>query len=318
VIARRIAAGVLGTIVVAAVCAPVLAPHDPRTTFRDYLHAPPTRLHVQDADGRWHAPFYYPLRLVNRLESRYEEDRAQPTRLHWFDNGRLLTDPAGATSPWLIAGTDGSGRDVFAFAVHGARASLGIAAASVGIAALLGLLVGGLAGSRGGWADAALMRGADVLAILPAIYVVVALRAALPLVLPPATAVLMLIAILSLVSAPWFARGVRAIVSRERALDHTQAARALGASDWRVLTRHLLPATRGFVITQATLLLPAVIVAEATLSFLGLGLPDTVPSWGTALREAMDVTAIADYPWILLPVVGVFLTTWAANALAGE
>jgi peptide/nickel transport system permease protein len=130
--------------------------------------------------------------------------------------------------------------------------------------------------------------------------------------------VLMLIAILSLVSAPWFARGVRAIVSRERALDHTQAARALGASDWRVLTRHLLPATRGFVITQATLLLPAVIVAEATLSFLGLGLPDTVPSWGTALREAMDVTAIADYPWILLPVVGVFLTTWAANALAGE
>ena len=306
----------LCALAVGAICAPVLAPHDPGAAFRDFLHAPPTPVRVVDEDGEWRAPFYYPLRLVNRLESRFEEDRAAPVPLAWLAGGRLLSEPAGAPGPWLPAGADASGRDVLAWALYGARASLGIGAVAVGLAALAGLIVGGLAGSRGGWADAILMRGADVLAVLPAIYVVVALRAALPLVLAPAVATLVLVTILALVAAPWFARGVRAIVARERALAHAEAARALGASDWRVLTRHLLPAARPFVVTQATLLLPAVIVAEATLSFLGLGLPDGVPSWGTALQEAASVTSIAEFPWILLPAVGVFLTTWAANTLA--
>ena len=85
-----------------------------------------------------------------------------------------------------------------------------------------------------------------------------------------------------------------------------------------MLVRHLLPATRGYVVTEATLLFPAIVVAEATLSFVGLGLPDTVPSWGTALQEAANVAALSAFPWILLPAVGVFLVTWSLNALASE
>ena len=124
--------------------------------------------------------------------------------------------------------------------------------------------------------------------------------------------------ILALVAAPWIARGVRAIVSAERAATHVEAARAAGASRWRVLTRHLLPATRVFVLSQATLLFPAAVVAEATLSFVGLGLPDTVPSWGTALQEAANVAALSAFPWILLPAAGVFAVTWAVNTLTVE
>jgi peptide/nickel transport system permease protein len=313
---KRVAAAILGGIAMVAILAPVVAPHAPATRFPDHQHAPPTRLRVVH-EGRLRAPFFYPQRLTNRLEERFEQDRAQPIVVQWFAGGRLLVEPAGAP-PLLLAGADRVGRDVFARALYGARVSLGIGALAVAGAALLGLLVGGLAGARGGWVESAVMRAADLAAVLPAIYVVVALRAALPLVLPASTIIVLVIAILAVVGTPWVARGVRAIVAAERESAYAEAARAAGASPWRVLTRHLLPATRGYVVTQATLLFPAVVVAEATLSFVGLGLPDTVPSWGTALQETANVSALAAFPWILLPALGVFVVTWCVNTLTGE
>ncbi len=313
---KRAAAWVLAAIAAAAVLAPVVAPHDPNLRFADHSHAPPTRLRVFH-DGAPRAPFFYPQRLTDRLEERYVSDRARPTNVRWLSRGRLMVEPAGSP-PLLLAGADAAGRDVFARTVAGARVSLGIGFAAVAGAALLGVLIGGLAGAQGGWVDAVVMRGIDVAAVLPAIYVVVALRAALPLVLAPMTTIVLVTLILAVVAAPWIARGVRAIVSAERAATHVEAARAAGASRWRVLTRHLLPATRSFVFTQATLLFPAAVVAEATLSFVGLGLPDTVPSWGTALQEAANVAALSAFPWILLPAVAVFAVTWAVNTLTVE
>jgi peptide/nickel transport system permease protein len=185
-------------------------------------------------------------------------------------------------------------------------------------AVALGLVVGGLAGARGGWIDAVLMRLSDVVAVLPAIYLVVTLRSALPLVMPPAATMAILVVLLSIVGAPWIARGVRPIVAAERQTAYAEAARAAGASPWRVLTRHLLPASFGFVARQASLLVPAFVLAEATLSFVGLGLPDTVPSWGTSLQEASTLGSIALYPWILAPAFAVFLLTLLVNLALGE
>ncbi len=313
---KRLAAAILAAMAAGAVLAPVVAPHDPAARFADHTHAPPTRPRLVH-EGGIRAPFFYPQRLVDRLEERYEEDRSRPVRIAWFSGGRVAAEPAGAP-PLLLGGADAGGRDVFARAVYGARVSLGIGAVAVAGAALIGVVVGGLAGARGGWVDGVIMRAADVAAVLPAIYVVVALRAALPLVLPVATTIALVTAILAVVGAPWVARGVRAIVAAERGTAYAEAARAAGASTWRVLTRHLLPATRGYVFTQAALLFPAVVVAEATLSFVGLGLPDTVPSWGTALREAGNVAALSAFPWILLPAAAVFLVTWSINVLTIE
>ncbi len=313
---RVVAISVLCVLALLTGVAPWAAPHDAHETFRDHQYSPPTRLRVF-GDGRLRAPFFYPQTLVDRLESRYSEDRFQPVTLQWFGRGRLVREPDGAP-PFLIAGADRSGRDVFARLLWGARASLGIGLAGVSLAAIVGLLIGGLAGSRGGWADALVMRLVDVAAVLPAIYVIVMLRSALPLVMPPATTVALLIVILGVVAAPWVARGVRAIVVTECGAAHVEAAHALGASRWRVLTRHLLPATRGYVMTQMLVLFPALVVAEATLSFIGLGLPDSVPSWGTALQEAANIVAIEYYPWLLLPALGVFLVTWSVNMLISE
>jgi peptide/nickel transport system permease protein len=310
---KRAAAIVLTALAAMAILAPLVAPHDANSRFTDHPHAPPTRLRLLH-DGAIRTPFFYPQRLADRLEERYAEDRATPIGVEWLSRGRLLVEPTGAP-PLLLAGADAAGRDVFARTLAGARVSLGIGLLAVVAAAVLGLIVGGLAGAQGGWIDATVMRVADVAAVLPAIYIVVALRAALPLVLPPMTTLALVTAILTVVATPWIARGVRAIVAAERAAMHVEAARAAGASRWRILTRHLLPATRGYVVTQATVLFPTAVVAEATLSFVGLGLPDTVPSWGTALQEAANVTALSAFPWILLPAAGVFLVTWSVNTL---
>ena len=159
--------------------------------------------------------------------------------------------------------------------VVGTRTSLGVAFIAALGALLLGALVGGLAGYAGGAIDEALMRVADFVLVLPAIYVVLALRAVMPLVLPPVAVFGLIAGLLALVGWPWVARGVRAIVAAERQRDYIAAAISLGAGPGRLIVRHLLPATVGFLVVQAALLVPAFILAEATLSLM----------WGSASQS---------------------------------
>jgi peptide/nickel transport system permease protein len=143
--------------------------------------------------------------------------------------------------------------------------------------------------------------------------VVLALRAVMPLVLAPATVFALLVGIFTLLGWPVVARGVRAIVLAESQREYAVAARAAGASESRVLLRHLLPAASGYVLTQATLLLPAFILAEATMSFVGLGFPDTTATWGTMLQDASNVATLADMPWSLAPAAAIFLVVLGVN-----
>jgi peptide/nickel transport system permease protein len=312
---KRLASACLVAIALVAFGAPWLAPNDPSRTFRGHLNAPPMRPHVTDEEGRWQRPFVHPLRLVSRIEQRYEEDRASRLPLRFFSAGRLVSAADGPDGPWLALGADAEGRDVLARLLFGARTSLGLALVATLGALLLGSVAGGLAGYRGGLLDTATMRVAEFVLVLPAVYVVLALRAALPLVLPPWTAFALMAAIFAAIGWPWVARAVRATIAVERTKDYAAAAVSLGAGHARVLFRHLLPACRGVVGVQAVLLLPAFILAEATLSYVGLGFPDAVPSWGSMLHQASNVNAIADFPWTLSPALGIVAVTLAANLL---
>jgi peptide/nickel transport system permease protein len=268
---------------------------------------------VVDEAGGWHAPFFYSWRLVSQLEQRYEEDRSQRVPLAWLSGGHLVTS-SDARAPLLLVGADSFGHDVFSRLMFGARTSLSLAAAAALGATLIGAIVGGLAGYAGGAADDVLMRATDFVMVLPAMYVALALRAVLPLVLTAQEVFWLLGGIFAILGAPFVARGVRSIVRTERRLEYAVAAEALGATGARLLLRHLLPATRGFIGVQITLLVPAFIVAEATLSYVGLGFPDPVASWGTMLHDASaNIRVFADFPWLLSPAAAMFLVVLGLN-----
>ena len=154
-------------------------------------------------------------------------------------------------------------------------------------AIFVGALLGAVAGASGGWLDELLMRTADFVLVLPAIYVVLALRALTPLVLPPPAVFTLMVGVF--------------------------AAVGLGLGPARILARHLLPATYGFLAIQATLLIPSFILAEATLSFVGLGFAGSTPSWGMMLQDASNVRAIASFPWVLSPALAIMVVVLGVN-----
>ena len=155
------------------------------------------------------------------------------------------------------------------------------------------------------------MRLSDFILALPALYVVLALRATLPLVLTAGQVFWTMVIVLSAVGWPVTARVVRSIVLTEGRKEYAEAARALGAGRTRILLRHLLPASAGAIAVQATLLVPAFILAEATLSFVGLGVSEPNSSWGGMLRAAGGGRMLAEAPWLLAPAVAIVAVTLA-------
>jgi peptide/nickel transport system permease protein len=145
--------------------------------------------------------------------------------------------------------------------------------------------------------------------------VVLVLRAVLPLVLSPAAVFALLTLIFTALGWPIVARGTRAIIAGEREREYIEAARAAGVDPARLLLRHLLPAAYGYLATQLTLLVPAFILAEATLSYVGFGFPPGTATWGTMLQDAANVLLVVDVPWLLAPAVAIFVTVLAVNLL---
>jgi peptide/nickel transport system permease protein len=327
---------VLALVVLAALAAPWMAPNDPNQRFDGLLFAPPTRVHLFGEDDTFNrggapeagtspaagtiadpssvrGPHIHQQRVVSLRARTFIDDPTRAVPLRWFADGRVVTADPGRGAPLLLLGADGLGRDIFARLLHGARATLLVAAIATVGATLLGAVIGGVSGQSAGWVDAALSRVTEFVLVLPAIYVALSLRAVMPLVLSSATVFLLLTGIFTLLGWPVVARGVRAIVVAERERDYAQAARAAGAGRARLLFRHLMPAASGYVTTQATLLFPAFILAEATMSFVGLGFPSDVATWGTMLRDAQNVAALADAPWTLAPALAIFTVVLGVN-----
>jgi peptide/nickel transport system permease protein len=307
---RLVALAVLAIVALVVCAAPFFAPNRPTDQFADRTYAPPTRIHIRDANG-FRAPFIYRQVLEDRLMKRYREDTTTAIPLRWFADGRLMSVPA-SEGPLLVLGADAVGRDVFSRLLSGARLSLGVTLVGVAGALALGALIGGLAGTLGGRVDTLLMLVADFILVLPGAYVVLVLRGSLPPVLPTLQIFLLTSVFFTIAAWPHVARGVRAIVAAERVRDYAEAARAAGAGPLR-LFRQFLPAARGFLGVEIVLLVPALLLAEITVSYLGLGFTDAQPSWGTMLQDVGSVNVIADAPWMLAPAAGIFVIVLAIN-----
>jgi peptide/nickel transport system permease protein len=310
----RVGLGILALVATFAAAAPVLSPNDPATPFPNRAYARPTRIHLRDVDG-WHTPFIYRQVLADRVFRQYVDDTSTRVPLRWWRDGRLFgVEPDGG--PMLVLGADPLGRDIFSRLLFGARLSLGVTALGAAGALVIGAAVGALAGVAGGWLEAALMGIADFMLVLPAVYLLLVLRAVMPLSLGWTTIFALMAVLFAAAGWPLVARGVRGIVSTERTRDYAQAARAIGAGPFR-LARHLLPAASGFLVVELVLLVPAMLVAEATLSYLGLGFPAERPSWGTMLQDTTNVSLLADSPWLLAPAALLFIVVLGLQLALG-
>ena len=209
---------------------------------------------------------------------------------------------------WL--GTDAQGRDVWSRLVFGARVSLLVGLASQGVSLLLGVVLGLVAGYRGRWVDDVIMRLADVTLAFPSLLLLIAMAAAFE---PSLTVVCVVIGV---VGWAGMARLVRGQVLVVRELEYVQAMRAIGARDWRILARHVLPNVIAPVIIAATLGIAGAIMAEAALSFLGLGVQPPTPSWGSMIADGRDLSQLRSAPWTSLsPGLAIGLAVLAFNLL---
>lgn len=312
---RRVAAALMLGLVALAAAAPWVAPNDPAALFQDRAFAPPMPIHLRDADG-WHRPFVYRQTLVDRIGRIYVEEEGRRMPLRWFSAGRVVSVDSGA-GPLLLCGADALGRDLCARLLHGARLSLGVALLGACGALLLGALLGAAAGTAGGRLDTAVMTVADFVLVLPVVYLVLVLRATRPLVIETSEVFFTMAALFACAAWPDVARGVRAIVATERRRDYAAAAQAAGAGPARMMG-HLLPAAYGFLRIEFVLLVPALLVAESTLSFVGFGFEGASASWGGLLKDSEALTAMYSAPWLLLPALALFVVVLALQTMAGS
>ena len=242
--------------------------------------------------------------------------KGTPYRL-WglFDFDRHLIGPIDAGQPFYLFGADRLGRDVLSRTIYGTRISMSVGLVGVAISLILGIILGGLSGLYGGWVDDVIQRGIEFLKSVPTIPLWMGLAAAIPQNTDPVVVYLWITVILSLIGWTDMARVVRGRFLSLKAEDFVVAADLDGCSRMRVIWHHMVPSFMSHIIASVTLAIPTMILAETSLSFLGIGLRPPVVSWGVLLKDAQNILAVTNAPWLFLPGLAVIITILALNFL---
>ncbi len=313
---------------VAILFAGSVAPYDPAAQNRDFPFAPPTRVHFVDARGQMQLrPFVYQWKARPEGFYEYDEDHDQSYPVRFFVRGpeykiagllrtQIHLIGVEGQARIFLAGTDGYGRDQFSRILYGGQISLAAGLLATAISLSLGLIIGCLSGFYAGWIDESAMRLVELFLVLPWLYFLLAVRSFLPLHITPAQAFFLLVAVIGSIGWARPARLVRGIVLSAKSRTYVTASRGFGASDYHILRHHVLPHTYGILGTQAALLVPQYIVAEVTLSFLGLGLSEPAPSWGNLLANLQQYSVLVSYWWMFAPALALVIVSLGYLQLA--
>ncbi|MDQ6434722.1 ABC transporter permease [Mesorhizobium sp. LHD-90] len=303
-----------------------VAPYNLHTRNVDFIYAPPQRVHLFN-NGEFVGPFVYGRDMtlnMDTLRRNYTDDLTDVQPLRFFCSGdpykfwgvipgsfHFVCPAEGGQ--FFALGTDRLGRDVLSRIIYGARISLTIGLLGVAFSFILGIVIGGLAGYKGGIFDLVVQRIIEVLQSLPSIPLWMALAAIMPVTWSPIIIYFGITLILGLLDWTGLARAVRSKLLALREEDYVLAAQLMGAKTSRIIGRHLIPGFMSHLIASATIAIPGMILGETALSFLGLGLRPPITSWGILLTEARSVSVIAFYPWLLFPMIPVILVILAFN-----
>jgi peptide/nickel transport system permease protein len=321
---RLLAATVLLTLHVAVAFAACLSPNDFAEQHRGLPLSPPMKLRFLDQHGRWTLrPFVHP--WAPREGLTYREDRARRLPLRFWVEGsgyeilgmfraRRHLFGLDEDEPLFLLGTDSYGRDCLARLLHGGQVSLSAGLLATLVSCALALFLGGLSGYHGGFPDRILMQVSDLFLALPWLYLLFAVRAFLPLDLSPASAFAIIVLLLGVIGWARPGRLVRGVVLSAKEREFVVAARAFGATDGYILRKHVLPQALGVLLTQAAILIPVYILAEVTLSFVGLGVSEPIPSWGTMLASLQEYHVLSSAWWMFAPGVALVAVTWLYHA----
>lgn len=334
---RRSASGMLGLILVAmlltiAVFADFFAPVDPRA--RNVAFAPPDKLSWYVPEGEaagWRLlPVAFPIVEGEEFDPVTFQpitgpDFANPRGLRLLAQGweysflgipmsrHFLSTSDG--SPVHLLGTDTLGRDILSRGIVGSRISLALALSSIALITVVGTLAGITSGYIGGKFDAWFQRFVEIILAFPQLPLYLALATLIPVTAP--SWLFLTFVVLVIVGLGWaqLSREVRSKTLALRQVDYVRAALAVGASDGRIITRHILPNVMSHVIVAITMGIPAIVLLESFLGFLGFAVKPPLISWGLMLQDAGTFSVIGSYPWILSPVAFVLVTVFAFNAL---
>jgi peptide/nickel transport system permease protein len=326
----RLALLFCGMLVVLALFADFLSSNPPSMQNLDQFYHPPTRVRIIHADGSaGFRPFIYESELLEPLDASYRENGKKPYPLEFFFRGYpyqiLGCIPCNRhligrnQAPYFFPlGTDELGRDVLARVLAGTRTSLMVVVLGVLLYALFGLTLGALAGIQGGWVDSLVMRFSEFVLALPALYLLLALRALVPGRIPFWQTLFLMVGTIAAVAWPPMARGVRGLILQLKNATYVEASRSLGATPLHIFKRHMLPSLLPFILTQLVVAAPVFLLGELVLSFLNVGFGDSGESWGSMLRSLRDMRVLTDFWWNLLPLCMIFLTLLGLNILTGR